>query len=273
MRQSGYWLTVLLCTLFVSESQSTDIPTLPAEVALVKARCGGRYSMLLHQSYAPNDLQRFGACYHRGHEKDGSFQQQPGSPAGHYVYVYPYWYIWGHDASQQQPTKRRWGCEQVLGKPDTDQAGDIPTAWASKTPDDQDEWLVLEYDRPVVPEEIEIHETYNPGAVVRVTAFTLQGEEKEIWKGRDPTPFDAARGISRIRPHVVLKTNRIKIYLASRSIQGWNEIDAVGLRDSGGRVQWAKAAQASSTYADQLVATPQVAAQPAPQIKAANQRE
>jgi hypothetical protein len=47
------------------------------------------------------------------------------------------------------------------------------------------------------------------------------------------------------------KTNRVKLYLDSKGVPGWNEIDAVGLRESGGKTHWATSADASSTYADQ----------------------
>src|SRR5688572_23368792 len=36
---------------------------------------------------------------------------------------------------------RPWGPEQATGKPDTPWNGDIKTAWASETQDDEDEWL------------------------------------------------------------------------------------------------------------------------------------
>ncbi len=45
------------------------------------------------------------------------------------------------------------------------------------------------------------------------------------------------------------KTNRVKIYIDSPSVPGWNEIDAVGIRDKNKKMHWAVAAEASSTYA------------------------
>ncbi|MCB1513071.1 MAG: hypothetical protein KDJ36_19415, partial [Hyphomicrobiaceae bacterium] len=44
------------------------------------------------------------------------------------------------DPAPQQ--NRSWGPEQAVGKPNTPQAGDISTAWASRTRDDQEEWLL-----------------------------------------------------------------------------------------------------------------------------------
>ena len=44
--------------------------------------------------------------------------------------------------------------------------------------------------------------------------------------------------------------SRIRIYLDSPKVPGWNEIDAVGLVDEKGTTHWAASARASSTYAD-----------------------
>lgn len=146
--------------------------------------------------------------------------------------------------------KRPWGPEQATGAPDTPGAGDIQTAWASRSADGQDEWLELEYAEAVEPAAVVIHETYNPGAVYKVTAYTKTGMEALLWEGRDPTDRTAARGVSTVVAGVKLKTKRIRIYLKSKEVPGWNEIDAVGLKDAKGNIQWAKKAKASSTYAE-----------------------
>lgn len=146
--------------------------------------------------------------------------------------------------------KRSWGPEQVIGEPDTEGAGDIITAWASLSPDDQDEWLILQYERTINAKIVEIHETYNPGAVVKVTAFNADGEEVVAWEGDDPTPTTEDRGISIIPIDIDFETDRIKVYIASTVVPGWNEIDAVGLHDKNGDVLWAVNVECSSTYAD-----------------------
>ena len=90
---------------------------------------------------------------------------------------------------------------------------------------------MLEYDEFVAPTAVLVHETYNPGALVRVTVFKLDGDEVEVWKGKDPTPAGSARGESEVTFQVSFKTNRVKIYIDSPGVPGWNEIDAVGLRN------------------------------------------
>ncbi|MCH7729196.1 MAG: hypothetical protein IH991_22350 [Planctomycetes bacterium] len=145
--------------------------------------------------------------------------------------------------------KRSWGPEQVIGAPDTPQAGDCQTAWASRTQDGMDEWLELEYAKEVELAAVIIHETYNPGAVYRITAYSKTKMEAELWKGKDPTDTGAARGVSEIKIKQRFKTKRIRIHINSTKVKGWNEIDAVGIKDTKGNVQWAIHARASSSYA------------------------
>src|ERR1043166_232657 len=53
------------------------------------------------------------------------------------------------------PIRRAWSPEQVIGAPDTMQAGDKVTAWASRSPDGGAEWLNVDYERQVqIAEEI-----------------------------------------------------------------------------------------------------------------------
>jgi beta-lactamase regulating signal transducer with metallopeptidase domain len=219
------------------------------DVALKTAAVNGKYEMLLRQIHVPEDVDNYAEFNDYGLYQGTSYASHNDLPPGYWVYVAPYWYIW-RDLSATPKAKRPWGPEQATGAPDTDGAGDLQTAWASRTPDGQDEWLLLEYAEPVVPREVHVYETYNPGALYRVTVFRLDGTEVEVWKGKDPTPVGSDRGVSKIPVKVNFKTNRIKIYLASKDVPGWNEIDAVGVVDAAGKTHWAKSAHASSTYAE-----------------------
>jgi hypothetical protein len=230
-------------------------PSDPLEEALQKARVNGKYQMLLRQIKAPQDEKEYGAFKDLGYQARSEYAGQTKLPSGHWVYVAPYWYIW-RDLTATVRAKRQWGPEQAAGPPDTwPRAGDFVTAWASLGEDDQDEWLLLEYAEPVKPQALIVYATYNPGAISRVSVFKLDGEEVEVWKGIDPTPVGSGKGISVIPFRVSFKTNRVKIELRSKEVSGWNEIDAVGLR-AGGKVQWATAVDASSTYATVVAQQP-----------------
>lgn len=248
MRIMAVLLLVLLlpCGTF-SQSPPAQEPSVSLAQSLKKAQVGGKYRMLLRQTRVPEDAKEIGNFSDFGFLNEPTYAGNTGLPRGYWVYSAPYWYIW-RDQVTGNEIRRPWGAEQATGKPDTPEAGDYQTAWASSTPDESDEWLMLEYKTPVLAAGVHIYETYNPGADVRITAFLLDGREVEVWSRPRPEipPMDAQ--IFKVRLFRKVQTCRIKIYLASRAVPGWNEIDAVGLRDDEGGLQWATAAHASSTY-------------------------
>ncbi len=240
-------LALLMVSLVTGGLPAVSQPLLPAppnlEALLKKANGNGKYSMLLMQIADAKAGATVGEFADQGLQSAGIIGKTA-VPAGYRVYAAPYWFIW----RDQRSEKRRWGPEQLTGEPDTLQAGDFSTAWAAKTRDEQDEWLLLEYDAPVLASGVAIYETYNPGAINKITAFTLDGTEEEIWAGRDNPPLDAIFINQKNFPRP-FKTNRLKIYLDSKNVPGWNEIDAVGLTDKTGKLHWASNAECSSTYA------------------------
>lgn len=145
-------------------------------------------------------------------------------------------------------SKRGFGPEQATGRPDVPQAGDNSAAWASQTPDGQREWLLCEYATPIEARAIVVYESYNPGALVRISAFNAAGDETIAWEGDDPTPRGRPRGISVIPVKLDFAVQRIRLSIDSPAVPGWNEIDAVGIEDAGGTIHWASKAEASSTF-------------------------
>lgn len=145
--------------------------------------------------------------------------------------------------------KRGWGPEQAAGSPDSG-SGDQRTAWASASQDDQPEWLVLEYAEPVAPVQIQIFENYNPGAVVKITAFDKPEAEVTLWEAAANLQPQQGFGQLSVPIETADPVKRIKLYIDSPKVAGWNEIDAVGLVDASGKLHWATAAAASSTYAE-----------------------
>jgi hypothetical protein len=143
---------------------------------------------------------------------------------------------------------RNWGPEQVLGPSNTDQSGDIVTAWASARPDGGEEWLHANYDQLVDIGEVRIRETYNPGAISKITAFLPNGQEVTIWEGTEPmaeAPVDTS-----FTPMSRVQAKSVKVYMDTRRVPGWNEVDSIELIGRDGTRQWAKSATASSTYAE-----------------------
>lgn len=153
-----------------------------------------------------------------------------------------------------QTQQATWGPEQATGAPNTPEAGDYPTAWASETPDGQEEWLDLGYAEPVEAAAVAVYESFNCGALSKVCVFGPEGQAIQAWTGNDPTQPGTEKGVSIIPLQLKKqKINRVRIYLNSPAVQGWNEIDAVGLLDAQGIMHWATSATASSTYANRTV--------------------
>lgn len=145
-----------------------------------------------------------------------------------------------------------WSPQQALGPPDTPTVGDQHSAWASLASDGGPEWLILEYAQAVIPRRVDVYESYSPGALSRVTIFDDQGNEIEAWKGTDPSASlgsSPTTPVSAIPVTLNVRTKKVKLYLDSDKVPGWNEIDAVGLFSDAGQIQWARHVTASSSYA------------------------
>ena len=145
------------------------------------------------------------------------------------------------------PPKRGWGTEQVIGPPDTVRPGDAPTAWAPLKANDGQEWLAVGFDQAVEVAEVRIRETYNPGAISKVTAV-VNNEEVTLWQGtaaQGSTPRDFVVPVSDN-----VQTDSVIVHFDTTRVGSWSEVDAVELVGRDGSRQWAKSADASSTYAD-----------------------
>ncbi len=123
-----------------------------------------------------------------------------------------------------------WSFAQATGAPDTFECGDITTAWAGASAT-SDEILALEFDQEVIPTQVNIHQTYNPGAIVKVElSNTLTGETIEIAKSADPPGNTACPGVFTLDiSDIQTPVNGVIIYLDQSITGNWNEIDAVEL--------------------------------------------
>jgi hypothetical protein len=152
------------------------------------------------------------------------------------------------ELKQYQNPGPQWEPIQATGAPDSLSPGDSSSAWCPATAEGGAEWLILDYGGSITPTSIVLHENYEPGAVVRVTHYPLIGRERTLWEGTYQPQVSPTGHIATLPVSTPLATTRIKVYLDTATIPGWNEIDAVGLVDSSGQVHWATAAKGSSTW-------------------------
>jgi hypothetical protein len=214
--------------------------------AVQQARQGG-YRMLLRQFRAEEP--QLGERHEAG-ARDAlpEYQGQRDLPAAHWVWVKPCWFLF-RDGPGHEIARASWGPEQAAGAPDTPAAGDHGSAWATREEDAAGEWLLLEFAAPVRATKLEVHETFHPGALARVTVFNAGGDELEVWQAAQVGPAAEPKRALAIDLPRGFTVERVKLYLQSEKVPGWNEIDAVGLHDEQGGVHWAACAEASSTFA------------------------
>jgi len=122
-----------------------------------------------------------------------------------------------------------WSASQATGAPDTPECGDLTTAWATAAANGVD-WLRLEYDTPVTPKRIEIHQTYNPGAINQVEVTIPGGGVTHIVYQASPAPVEQCPFVLIIPiDNLDVKVGEVIVYLDQTNHTGWNEIDAVEL--------------------------------------------
>lgn len=131
-----------------------------------------------------------------------------------------------------QYTTTSWSASKLIGAPDTYPSyGDIPTSWASASPDNQREHFTLGFGAGIQATHIGIFETYNPGAVDSIyvkygnsSTFTL------VWSAT-AAPAGSVRLLDVTIPANALPVTAVRVALNSPLVSGWNEIDAVAISD------------------------------------------
>ncbi len=132
-------------------------------------------------------------------------------------------------AYSSQWSTPQWAAFQATGAPDTYPSyGDIPTAWASLPPDASREFITLGYTTPQKVNQINIYETYNPGAIDTIYLRDVSNSQwVQVWSG---TAFIGAQQSNIFTVNIPLTSfnaDAIRIAVNSGAVPGWNEIDAV----------------------------------------------
>lgn len=152
---------------------------------------------------------------------------------------------WGKFNVQQVERAKAWTPAQATGKPNAGTEESL-NAWCPAVEDGGEEWLLLTYEKPVAIASVKVHANYGPGAVVKVAAVGAGDSETVLWEGAPVTAN--APPVLELDVKTPVTTDRIKLYLDTKSVRGWNEIDAVQLVGTDGSTQWAADAEASSFW-------------------------
>jgi hypothetical protein len=124
-----------------------------------------------------------------------------------------------------------YGAAQATGAPNVTRHGDNARAWASKTADAGEEWLELGFAEPVPAQGLRIIQSFNPGAVVRIDLLSETATSTTVWTGPDQTVYPKGEiGLLEVSfPPTPQPVKGAKIWLDTKTVAGWNEIDAVQL--------------------------------------------
>ena len=153
-----------------------------------------------------------------------------------------------------------WSAKQMLGEPDFyPDYGDSGRAWAPAHQNAGLQWVELGFAEAVYVERVDIYETFNPGAIVKVELVDTTGRWHLIWEGTEGRGGTAGARVFSVKNGIVtVPCARVRITIDTDSVSGWNEIDAVSITGSytspwpqaQGEVnmviQWASGAKASA---------------------------
>lgn len=123
-----------------------------------------------------------------------------------------------------------WSAKQATGAPDVtpDTCGDIGEAWASAQRNTVDT-LTLTYAKAVVPTGINVWETFNPGAIVKVTVSDGGAQSKVVYESTPKKVTECPRVLKIPVTGVSFAVNTVAITVDQTQEQDWAEIDAVEL--------------------------------------------
>jgi hypothetical protein len=120
-----------------------------------------------------------------------------------------------------------YSANQATGTPNVEVYGNNTAAWTPKTPNGGIEWLELQFAKPVHATSVRVRESSGSGTVIKVDVFDEQGAAHTVWTGIDPTKDLDYLTVE--FPRTAFKTSRVKVTLATNTLHGFKQIDAVQL--------------------------------------------
>ena len=126
-------------------------------------------------------------------------------------------------------TSTNWNAMQATGEPNSPQCADQSTAWASSSSTGVDA-LTVRFDEAVIPTQVDIYQSYNPGSIIRVDLLTASGETIMLPDSADPVGNTECPGVFTLNiTDIKDPVNGVVIHLDQTIGGNWNEIDAVSL--------------------------------------------
>jgi OOP family OmpA-OmpF porin len=136
----------------------------------------------------------------------------------------------------------------VLGQPNVlplggDKAGAWAVGWALDDNDkklelDDEQYIWVEYARPQKVQQIAIAENNGPGAVSKVYLYDGEGEEYLVFEQVPQNAKLAPRVFNVMIERTTYDVVGVKVVIEPDLVDGWNEIDAIGIADHKDPITW-----------------------------------
>lgn len=142
--------------------------------------------------------------------------------------------VWGTNvvdvSSEYSPLE--YSAIQALHKPNVLPAGgDNPNAWRPKTENNQ-EFIMVSFDKPIKAKQVAIAESENPGAVSKVCAYDSEYNEYTLFELTPRAiPLDS-RLLNLFFDDTPYEIYAIKVFIDGEAVPGYNAIDAIGVSAS-----------------------------------------
>ena len=135
---------------------------------------------------------------------------------------------WASSATaSSEYTATDWSAGRATGPPDVPGCTDDERAWASLAPDGVD-WLELVYPANVRPTEIRVHEVLAVSSIVKVEVKNGSGTYQTVYTAQ-PGSQTCPRVLIIPVTGVSAMVRVVRVSLDQRTLNYWNEIDAVKL--------------------------------------------
>ncbi len=149
--------------------------------------------------------------------------------------------VWASDvrAYSSQYGDRQYAAEQALGAPDALPAGGpSPVAWSAYYPDQEEEYLDLEFGRSLEARQVLVAESHQPGGIRRIEVGKGFGPLVTIYEESRPAPLSAGSRLLRVPvPSGTGRIDRVLVTLCGDCVRGYQHIDAVGITEHDGPVE------------------------------------
>jgi len=122
-----------------------------------------------------------------------------------------------------------YGSTQIKGAPNVyPSSGDESAAWAQKEVDTPNEFIIVGYTTPVVADSVWVFETFNPGAISKITVTAADGPHV-VYENMDPKAIGQCSHVLSVSTKTCSPISAVRIDVASDKVSTYNELDAVGL--------------------------------------------